>query len=621
MAGQRPLANAQSGRDLLPLAEWSAGAWGGVATLHRAADRGPHALRLQPLMKIAVITIRNLYGAYFVSRIREAFPGDVCLVIAQQGAPRPAAPGEARAPRTRPPAPAALLRKLYWKAYELREMKMAPSAAEAVWGGGNVRATTDINAPENILALEEAGPDLILVFGGKILSDRVLATARHAVLNLHAGRLPEYRGSNTLKWMLWNLELDDVCATVHIAERGVDAGAVVDEARITLRRSDTFRTIFARLHVAGVAAMVRAATAARDGNLPRRAQVGVPRTFLAREWTSGHEAALDGKLARALRERFAPTLEKRVVRQLYRRIGPLVAPIRPPRPSSAAVLLYHNVEPVESPFVRELSITMTPEDFEAHIRFLTSHYEVVPFSEIVTRRDHAGVVAVSLDDGLRCIETTVLPIAEKYRCPIRIFALGERPADGCNWLNKLSWLLSTLPAEARSDLERAALTPMAVRREGVQAFIEGFAEGRTIPVIEAAYARAAPEPPAPMYLTDAQLRALAGHPLVEVGTHTRNHYPLHRLSPATLRDQVVENHREMVARLGPRISGFATPFGFPHHFTADVVQAIATVDRAVVTAYGGWVDRRELFGVPEIKRVGAWGGVGTLAHELAHHLT
>lgn len=572
-------------------------------------------------MKIAVITIRNVYGAYVVSRVREAFGDDLRLVIAQEG-PAPSrhagpSPTRARVPRD----PARMLRKVYWKAYEFAQLRLTPRAVQGIWNAPDVRVTTNVNAEDTVGALEAAGADLILVFGGRILSPGVLATARKAVLNLHAGKLPEYRGSNTLKWMLWNGEFDTLCATVHIAERGVDAGEIVEEASVALHRSDSFRTIFARLHVAGVEAMVRAATAARAGELRSRPQQGTARTFLAREWTPYHESELDRRLARALQDRLAPVLEKRVVRQVYRRLGPYVAPIRPPRTSSAAVILYHNVEPTESPFVRQLSITMSPRDFEAHIAFLVSHYEVVPFSRVFGRRDQSGVVAVTLDDGLRCIETTVLPIVEKYRCPIKIFVMGERTPDGCNWLNRLSYLLSTMSDVDAAKLESEALGGGTRALHGVQAFIDHFSEDRTIRVVNEAYARAAPPPPERLYLADHELRPLSGHPLVEIGTHTRNHYPLHRLSEASLRDQVVENHRDLVSRLGSRIGGFAAPFGFRHHFTEQVVQAVRDVDGVVVSAYGGQVDHRQLHGVPEVKRIGAWGGVGTLAHELDRHLT
>ena len=121
-----------------------------------------------------------------------------------------------------------------------------------------------------------------------------------------------------------------------------------------------------------------------------------------------------------------------------------------------------------------------------------------------------------------------------------------------------------------------------------------------------------------LYLSDEDIRALAEHPLVELGSHTRNHYPLHRVSHETIEAEVVLAHEELTERYGEAIDGFCLPFGYRHHLTENVVRYIRKVDESVVSAYGGRMGAHSVHGVPEIRRIGAWGNLGVLWHQLRY---
>lgn len=121
-----------------------------------------------------------------------------------------------------------------------------------------------------------------------------------------------------------------------------------------------------------------------------------------------------------------------------------------------------------------------------------------------------------------------------------------------------------------------------------------------------------------LYLSDDDIRALSSHPLVELGSHTRNHYPLHRVSRETLEAEVVLAHAELTERYGDAIDGFCPPFGDRHHLTESVVRVVERIDDAVVSAYGGRAGAHVVHGVPEIRRIGAWGNLGVLWHQLKY---
>lgn len=73
--------------------------------------------------------------------------------------------------------------------------------------------------------LREAGTDLAIQGGVGLLTPAMIAVPRLGILNVHPGRLPDYRGSACPEWALLNG--DPVVATAHLVDAGLDTGPVV----------------------------------------------------------------------------------------------------------------------------------------------------------------------------------------------------------------------------------------------------------------------------------------------------------------------------------------------------------------------------------------------------------
>ena len=74
--------------------------------------------------------------------------------------------------------------------------------------------------------VEAAEPDLLVCFTyPHLLDDRTIAAPRIAALNVHPGRLPEYRGPNPL-WAIYRGD-DEMGITVHRIASGFDTGRVM----------------------------------------------------------------------------------------------------------------------------------------------------------------------------------------------------------------------------------------------------------------------------------------------------------------------------------------------------------------------------------------------------------
>lgn len=100
-------------------------------------------------------------------------------------------------------------------------------------------------APDDANCDEIAGricrelPDVMVLAGyGRILKPATLALARRLTLNLHAGRLPQYRGSSPMNWALINGD-DSFALSVIRVDAGVDTGDVLAERSFPIGPNDT----------------------------------------------------------------------------------------------------------------------------------------------------------------------------------------------------------------------------------------------------------------------------------------------------------------------------------------------------------------------------------------------
>jgi methionyl-tRNA formyltransferase len=85
---------------------------------------------------------------------------------------------------------------------------------------------SNFHAQECISAINRLRPDLAVVAGTYILNESVFDLPRHGSINLHSGKVPEYRGASPGFWELYNGETA-VGITIHRVVTAVDAGAVL----------------------------------------------------------------------------------------------------------------------------------------------------------------------------------------------------------------------------------------------------------------------------------------------------------------------------------------------------------------------------------------------------------
>ena len=99
-----------------------------------------------------------------------------------------------------------------------------------------------VNEPSFLAAIEKIKPDLILVNGTRIISAATLNKLTCPIINVHVGITPDYRGVHGAYWALASDDADNCGVTVHLIDKGIDTGAVLARARISITKDDNFIT-------------------------------------------------------------------------------------------------------------------------------------------------------------------------------------------------------------------------------------------------------------------------------------------------------------------------------------------------------------------------------------------
>lgn len=95
--------------------------------------------------------------------------------------------------------------------------------------------------------LAELDPKTGIIFSySRILWKELLGVFPNGVYNIHFGKLPQYRGANTLQWSIINGEAA-TAATLHRVDQGIDTGPVIDEREVAIAPGDTALTVQRKL--------------------------------------------------------------------------------------------------------------------------------------------------------------------------------------------------------------------------------------------------------------------------------------------------------------------------------------------------------------------------------------
>ncbi len=113
--------------------------------------------------------------------------------------------------------------------------------------GGDKRAIVPShNGTECEELLDADQPDIIVVYGTRIIRENIFSRARKGTLNMHTGLSPHYRGDSTLFWPVYYNDPDHLGVTVHKLAANVDGGDIVYTGKVEYTHGDTEADLFAK---------------------------------------------------------------------------------------------------------------------------------------------------------------------------------------------------------------------------------------------------------------------------------------------------------------------------------------------------------------------------------------
>jgi len=254
------------------------------------------------------------------------------------------------------------------------------------------------------------------------------------------------------------------------------------------------------------------------------------------------------------------------------------------------VLCYHSVGFEQGLFDQGEMLSVSPEDFEKHLRYFKDHFEVISMEEL-TRREAGGdstdkCLVITFDDGYQALFEHGIPLLEAYEMPCTIF-LSTAFLDNrdVSWPLKINYLKNAGAADAYRKVlkDETGISDEIVDDNIVAYAVSNFSGSRTKHIISKAFNEAGIDEnavckEAALYVSSDVVRSMNSE-LVAFGNHTHTHPVMGALTADEQRAEMEMSHK--ILREDLRLAGFlpfAFPFGKPRvDFSAESIRIVRDI--------------------------------------------
>jgi peptidoglycan/xylan/chitin deacetylase (PgdA/CDA1 family)/folate-dependent phosphoribosylglycinamide formyltransferase PurN len=413
--------------------------------------------------------------------------------------------------------------------------------------GFAVHRVENLNSPDAANKLRVAGAHLGVVLGTRILKRSTFAVPPLGCINLHKGKVPEYRGMPPAFWELYE-GCPTAGVTVHFVDDHLDTGDIVGSCEVAVHPNETEQSLRTKLDIEGARLLAQCVAKIQEGTatpVPQSKLATAPRTMPTR------------KQRQELRRRYSQTMHLPGAKQLaktvlylgFYHLG-LCRILRSLRKAShksrAAVLLYHRVNDYSTDV-----LTTSTQGFAEHLCVLKKFYKVRSSNWLVDALKSGqyispDTVVIHFDDCYSEVLHNAGPILHACNAPATSFI-----ASGFVGTNRAF----------EHDLKKYPFKYSNFTVEDV----------RALPRVG-----------------------------IEVGAHTVNHVNLGDLPLEAARTEVFNSRSQLEAILGQRVLFFSFPFGRLDNICEEVRAVVMSAGYdAMFSAHGGFVNAQtDRFDIP-----------------------
>ena len=147
-----------------------------------------------------------------------------------------------------------------------------------------------INDDRVLAALGAATPSIVVVMGTSILGRRTLAACPEAVVNIHGGYLPDYRGNHCIFFARYHDRLDRIGSTIHFVDEGIDTGDIVEVVTPAFAGYEQAETLYCRAEKLAIERLGELLVQMEHGTpLPRQARTTRGKLYRTRDRWPWHD--------------------------------------------------------------------------------------------------------------------------------------------------------------------------------------------------------------------------------------------------------------------------------------------------------------------------------------------
>lgn len=118
--------------------------------------------------------------------------------------------------------------------------------------GIKIETLNQINAEQGIEKIQALSADLIIsIRFGIILKKPIIALSKYGVINLHSGKLPDYRGVMATFWALLSGDTQLSTSLHFIDDSSIDTGRIIGRSRLTVQPDKSYLWHVLSLYVGG----------------------------------------------------------------------------------------------------------------------------------------------------------------------------------------------------------------------------------------------------------------------------------------------------------------------------------------------------------------------------------